>query len=195
MNFVLSVPHDPCPPFNPGHQCDLVAKSSAIDLEEALMKKGAKVSLFIATLHRVFEQGGRDQNRPIGRGTKFRLDVEEALFSKGTKLVDVHSFPKGYDVFADVDILIMDPKGGLAREVSLDLVRLSQWIAKKTGLKTGTMLGSEINDIVVRARKAGRWAFLLEVNEGVNEKNRRKAMEALAEWLIKENEQMEPVEF
>lgn len=193
MNFVLSVPHDPCPPFNPGHQCDLVAKSSALDLEEALEKKGATVNLFIATLHRVSEQGGRDQNRSIGRGTKFRRDVEESLSPKGIKLIDVHSFPKGYDVFADVDVLIMDPKGHWGGGVSSELVKLSQWIAKETGLKTGTMVGSEINDIVVRARKAGRWAFLLEVNEGMNSKNRKKAMNALAEWLIKR--EMEPKEF
>jgi hypothetical protein len=146
--------------------------------------------LFVATIHRVAEQGGADQNRPIGRGTKFRRDIEKAL-TEGTRLIDVHSFPKGYRGFGDVDILIMDPAGpGTGGK---ELKRLAEWIREDTGLVVGTIMGSELNDIVVCARKAGTWAFLLEVNEGLKSQDRKRAMKSIAEWMTKgENK---PIEF
>lgn len=188
---LLTVPHDPCPPFQPkmSHLCDTLAKRTAIEMKEILRSVGIDSKIMVATIHRVSDQGGSDQNRPEGSGSTFRQSIESLTqdMIRSMKIVfviDMHSFSDATTKFGPAQVVIMDPVENIRSPPTSYVEDLMQFF--KTKMKhaaPGYVKGGQMNAITVNARKDGAISFLVETRERSTKSQREQTWKALAEWI------------
>jgi hypothetical protein len=198
--IIITVPHKICPKKNYAHLCDISASTAANELLNEAKELGLNVVLLEGKIHRDYTQiaidgkMGRDQNRPIGRGSTFRESILEEIKSGGgyVYVIDIHSFSDG--MFKNTDIGIMDPmpSGGILAYPDHEWTEYAENAAKfltnNTNSRVKMLSGSMINDIVVTSRYYGAKSFIIEINESLSDTQRKLAMKQLALWLKNQEE-------
>jgi hypothetical protein len=168
MKVVISVPHykypddydkkDHPPHYHP---CDWIAGPVAKTLTEKLQKIGYDVKLVLGDIVRT----ERDLNRPEGRFSDFRKQVNKAIKEDGPTnlLIDCHSYPKNSVKYQKWEVVVFKSPYD-KQNIALSMFQILQNLGLNVGFQDAFTRDCVLNDAV----KDGQVAVLIEHNEDID---------------------------